>query len=66
MRDIEQQRIALECLKLAQDGSGDAGSIVTRAEAFYAFVTGEDQPTGFAAFQALVGAVAAEINRPRL
>lgn len=42
MRDIEQQRIALECLKLAQDGSGDAGGIVTRAEAFYAFVTGSE------------------------
>lgn len=36
MRDIEEQRIALECLKLAE---GDLGL----ADAFIAFVTGEEQ-----------------------
>lgn len=41
-RDSEQQRIALECLKLAEATAGHAGTkaVVRRAEAYLAFVTG--------------------------
>lgn len=42
MRDIEQQRLALECLKLSVSHDVDPSKVVQCAGKFYAFVTGSD------------------------
>lgn len=42
MRSIEEQNIALECLKLADNPDASHTRVTERATAFYAFVTGED------------------------
>lgn len=42
MRDPEDQRIALECLRLAHDSHDTAAEVVARAGALYGFVTGSD------------------------
>jgi len=42
MRDPEEQRVALECLALANNPGIPAEVVVQRAAAFYAFVTGTD------------------------
>ena len=59
MRDIEQQRIALECLKLAYAEHLPDSVVVERAEAFFAFVTGSDAETTLAAIREC-------LSRPRL
>lgn len=40
-RTPEERDLALECLKLAHSDMFDEQSIVRRAEAFYAFTTGQ-------------------------
>ena len=42
MRSDNEQRTALECLKLAHNPEAPAEVVVQRAAAFYTFVTGTD------------------------
>jgi len=42
MRSIEEQRVALDCLKLADNPHARAEVVTERAAAFFAFVTGRD------------------------
>lgn len=42
MRSIEEQNVALECLKLAHNPEARVEDVVQRAATFYAFVAGQD------------------------
>lgn len=42
MRSIEEQRVAFDCLKLADNQHARAEVVTERAAAFFAFVTGQD------------------------
>lgn len=61
MRDIEEQQIALDCLRLAHKPHASASTNVDRAAAYLAFVTGQDEDGA----RAKLDAVRIAVDLPR-